>query len=121
MVQHNASSNVFESHKNHIKKMAQTEALMFMGRLQSDWDRLPLGLKKAWTAKDAMTVHASCAGFIAILEALKNAIPQADFAREEPQLRQQFQLSYLDPDIVHFLESTVPPVQLTEVNFVRRI
>ena len=92
---------------------------MFLGRLKSDWDRQPPGMKKAWGVKEATFVHAACAGYICIMEALKLTIPQADFTREEPQLRQQFLHSCVDPEIVSFLESTVPPVNLHEVNFVR--
>lgn len=93
---------------------------MFLGRLKNDWDRLPPGMKKPWGVKEASAVHAACAGFICIMEALRQAIPQADYVREEPQLRQQFQHSCIDPEIISFLESTVPPVNLHEVNFVRR-
>ena len=92
---------------------------LFLARLESDWDRLPDGIKKPWGWREAMAVHSSCGGFLAIMQALRGAIPQADYVQHEKQIRDQFQLSYLDPDIIHFLENAVPPVDLQEVNFVR--
>ena len=92
---------------------------LFLERLKSDWDRLPLGLKKPWNAKEALAIHSACGGYLAIMRALQAAVPQADFESHEQQLNDQFNLSYLDPDILHFLENTVPPVNLHEVTFVR--
>ena len=92
---------------------------MFIERLKKDWDRLPPGLKKPWAFKDALQVHASCGGFITILETLRKNIPKADYDTAVTTLQEQFSLDYLDPDIVAFLENGVPPVQLAEVNFVR--
>ncbi|CAK9062220.1 unnamed protein product [Durusdinium trenchii] len=94
---------------------------MFIERLKKDWDRLPPGLKKPWVFKDALQVHASCGGFITILETLRKNIPKADYDTAVTTLQEQFSLGYLDPDIVAFLENGVPPVQLAEVNFVRNI
>ena len=95
------------------------EVNLFLERLKSDWDRLPLGLKKPWNVKEALPIHAACGGYLAIMKALQAAVPQADFESHEQQLNDQFNLSYLDPDILHFLENTVPPVNLHEVTFVR--
>lgn len=92
---------------------------LFIQRLNADWDRIPPGLKKPWGFKDASAVHSACGGFLAIMTALKAEIPQSDFAQNEAQIREQFHLGYLDPDIIHFLESTIPPVNLQEVGFVR--
>lgn len=92
---------------------------LFIERLKADWDRLPIGLKRPWNYKEALMVHAACGGYLAIMSALREAVPQADFEAHEQQIRDQFNLSYLDPDIIHFLENTVPPVNLQEVNFVR--
>ncbi|CAK9100760.1 FO synthase subunit 1, partial [Durusdinium trenchii] len=87
---------------------------LFIQRLNADWDRIPPGLKKPWGFKDASAVHSACGGFLAIMTALKAEIPQSDFAQNEAQIREQFHLGYLDPDIIHFLESTIPPVNLQE-------
>ena len=54
-----------------------------------------------------------------IMEALKEKVPQADAAAQEPQLRQRFEASFLDDDIVHFLSETVPPADLYQVSFLR--
>ena len=87
----------------------------------ADWDRLPPGMKKPWGYKEALVVHAACGGYITIMSALQASVPQADYEAHEAQIREQFNLSYLDADIIHLLETTVPPVNLSDVNFVRTV
>lgn len=94
---------------------------LFIQRLKGDWDRAPSGMKKAWSYKDAFNLHACCGGFLAIMNSLKREIPQSDYLTAEAQIKEQFNLSILDPDITHFLETTVPPVSLNNVNFVRTV
>lgn len=92
---------------------------LFIERLKGDWDRQPVGMKQPWLTKTALPVHASCGGFLAIMAALKASVPQADYESTEKHVRDQFQIGFLDGDINLFLESTVPPVNLQQVNFVR--
>lgn len=85
----------------------------------SDWDKVPPGMKVPFTLKVALQIHAACGGYLAIMEAFKQAVPQSDYEATLPQIQDQFKLGYLDSDITHFLESSVPPVNLQSVNFVR--
>ena len=91
----------------------------FIERLKKDWDRLPSGMKKPWLFKDALQVHASCGGFIAIMAALEKSFPKGDFDAASATLSDQFNSGYLDPDITAFLEVSTPPIKLSDVNFVR--
>lgn len=88
-----------------------------MTRLEGDWDRC--SVKKPWMYKDAWTIHVASGGFIAIAEQLECSVPQKDFKDAITGIREQFQMGLLDSDIVNFLESTVPPVSLQDVPFVR--
>ena len=90
---------------------------LFIQRLCSDWDRAVA--KKAWVQKDAWVIHASCGGFLAIMDQLQRSIPQKDFAEAENDIKDQFHLGCLDHDIISFLEASVPPVSLEQVPFVR--
>lgn len=92
---------------------------LFIERLKGDWDRQPVGMKQSWLTKTALPVHASCGGYLAIMAALKDSVPQADFEAAEKHVRVQFHIGFLDGDINLFLESSVPPVNLQQVNFVR--
>lgn len=69
--------------------------------------------------RDAVNIHAACGGFIAIVQQLKESVPQKDFNDAVPDLGNQFKLGILDGDILTFLESTVPPIALDRVPFVR--
>lgn len=93
------------------------KAELFLERLEGDWDRA--SLKKAWLYRDAWSVHAACGGFNAIIEQLKQSVPQKDFREALPGLVEQFRLGILDGDIVTFLETTVPPISLEQVPFIR--
>ena len=76
-------------------------------------------MKQSWQTKTALPVHAACGGYLAIMKKLESSVPQSDFQAAQKQAFQQFQVGLLDLDINHFLESCVPPVNLSEVTFVR--
>ena len=78
-----------------------------------------MGMKQCWLTKTALSVHASCGGFLAIMAALKDSVPQTDYESTEKHVRDQFDIGFLDGDINLFLETCVPPVNLQQVNFVR--
>ena len=69
--------------------------------------------------KDAWVIHASCGGFLSIMEQFKAYVPQADYAASEHGITEQFNLGILDPDIITYMESNVPPISLDQVSFVR--
>ena len=100
-----------------FSKLLLFEADTFLQRLEGDWDRA--STKKGWVHRDALTIHASCGGFNAICQQLKESVPQKDYQDSLPHLMEQFKLGILDGDIMTFLESTVPPVSLQQVPFVR--
>ena len=85
--------------------------------LESDWDRC--SVKKPWMHRDAWIIHASCGGFIAILDQLQESVPSKDFKENVPALQEQFNMGLLDGDIFSFLEGCVPPISLEQVPFVR--
>ncbi|CAK9097611.1 FO synthase subunit 1 [Durusdinium trenchii] len=94
-------------------------ASLFLERLKGDWDRLPVGVKKAFTWKDASVIHAACGGYLGIRESFQKNVPAADFTAAEPEIKSQFSLAVLDNEILAFLEGSVPPIQLKNVRFVR--
>ncbi|CAK9100469.1 FO synthase subunit 1 [Durusdinium trenchii] len=94
-------------------------ASLFLERLKGDWDRLPVGVKKAFTWKDASVIHAACGGYLGIMESFQKNVPAADFTAAEPEIKSQFSLGVLDHEILAFLEGSVPPIQLKNVRFVR--
>ena len=95
------------------------EARLFIQRLKGDWDRQPIGMKQVWQYKTALPIHAACGAFIAIMDKLKASIPQSDFEGVESQVCSHFEVGILDADLIHFLENSVPPVDLYQVTFVR--
>jgi len=89
----------------------------FLDRLEGDWDRG--STKKAWMYRDAWCIHAACGGFGQIIQQLQESVPQRDFQEAMPGLTEQFKLGILDGDIVNVMETTVPPLSLDQVPFVR--
>lgn len=69
--------------------------------------------------RDAWSIHAASGGFLAIIQQLRESVPQKDYQEALPNLWNQFKLGILDGDILTFLEGAVPPVSLDQVPFVR--
>ena len=90
---------------------------LFVKRLKMDWDKLPNGMKKVYSWKDAVTLHATCGAFLSLLNDLKHAVPSADNKEAEELLIGQFELGYLDPEIENLLNARLPAV--AEVEFFR--
>eukprot|EP00434_Breviolum_minutum_P006285 symbB.v1.2.005545.t1/scaffold308.1/size235111/8 len=55
---------------------------------------MPTTLKVAWNFKSAFALHAACGGYLAIVDALQQSIPQANFEAALPQIEEQFSLGW---------------------------
>lgn len=53
------------------------------------------------------------------MQLLQTSIPQAEYDKVAQPMHDQFMAGYLDPDITHALETTVPPGGLESVGFLR--
>lgn len=84
-----------------------------------DWDKLAVNMRKGWNYRDTNILHSACGGYLYFMKLLHEKIPSAEFAKVEPGLKDQFMLGFLDPDIVHALETTAPPAPLDSVSFLR--
>ncbi|CAK9027726.1 FO synthase subunit 1 [Durusdinium trenchii] len=93
--------------------------VLLIERMASDWDRTAPNMRKAWGYKDTLALHAATGGFLQFLRVLKEKLPGAEYDKHRDNLMAQFRLGALDPDIVHSLETTVPPGSLDSVSFLR--
>ncbi|CAE7796072.1 fp-1, partial [Symbiodinium sp. CCMP2592] len=90
-------------------------------RLVSDFDLAPEPLRKAPTYKETVTKHACCAAMLHFLGLLEAMCPGKEFPELRRQLMHQFHHGYLDTDLVHVLESAVPPADLKSVSAFRAV
>lgn len=97
----------------------QFKVVLLIERMASDWDRTAPNMRKAWGYKDTLALHAATGGFLQFLRVLKEKLPGAEYDKHRDNLMAQFRLGALDPDIVHSLETTVPPGSLDSVSFLR--
>ena len=95
------------------------QAILFVNRVLSDHDTTPAQLRKPLGFREALGKHQACGGFLHYLRQLEKMAPGGDFAEMEKDLRQQFQYGYLDPDILHSLETMVPPGNIQMVSAFR--
>lgn len=95
------------------------QALLFVQRLLSDHDSTPPQLRKPLTFREALGKHQACGGFLHYLRLLQQMAPAADYPEMEKDLKQQFRYGYLDPDILHSLETMVPPGDIQMVGAFR--
>ena len=88
-------------------------------RMCSDWDKMHPGMRKPWNVKDTTHIHALCGGYIHFKLLLKSKLPETEFKEVIARLDEQFLLGFLDADLDHALQSTVPPGCLSSVGFLR--
>ncbi|CAE7422128.1 fp-1, partial [Symbiodinium sp. CCMP2592] len=96
-------------------------ASLLVERLVSDFDLAPEPLRKAPTYKETVTKHACCAAMLHFLGLLEAMCPGKEFPELRGQLMHQFHHGYLDTDLVHVLESAVPPADLKSVSAFRAV
>ena len=65
-------------------------------------------------------MHSICGVFLTTMSSLQRRIPNKDYVEEEPKLREQFMQGYLDATMEHVLSSTGPPLDLTNLPFLRQ-
>jgi len=53
------------------------------------------------------------------MRSLKDKIAPGEYSKHEQSLKDQFMVGALDPEIVHVLQTTVPPASLEAVSFLR--
>ncbi|CAK9079952.1 FO synthase subunit 1, partial [Durusdinium trenchii] len=94
---------------------------LFVDRLIKDWDRQPVGLKKSWGYREAAQLHAVCGAFIHYTNVLKAKISEETYQAELPGLKEQFAGSFLDPELLHSLQSSVPPGDISSISVLRDI
>ena len=70
---------------------------------------------EAATYKDMVLKHAATGGFLHFLAQLESMAPSSSFSEFESQLRRQFLYGYLDSDILHVLDTQVPPGSVKDV------
>ena len=97
-----------------------SEVALFVDRLIKDWDRQPVGLKKSWGYREAAQLHAVCGAFIHYTNVLKAKISEETYQAELPGLKEQFAGSFLDPELLHSLQSSVPPGDISSISVLRQ-
>eukprot|EP00435_Cladocopium_sp_Y103_P070774 s395_g36.t1 len=100
-----------------IVQLTQKVSLLIR-RMCSDWDKQGSS-RKAWSSKELIPLHVSCGGFLAFMRALKDKIAPGEYAKHEQSLKDQFMVGALDPEILHVLQTTVPPASLEAASFLR--
>ena len=93
---------------------------MCLQRMTRDWDRQPPGLRKAWNFKEGSQCHSLCGLFAHLMTRLQAKIPSADFEACQADLRSNFMSAVYDPELANMLVTSVPPINLTTVSFLRR-
>lgn len=82
------------------------EVLLFVSRLQTDFDATPPALRKACSFKDGLSKHQCCgAHFLSVLQRMS---PPAEFKVAEESLLAQFMKSFMDLDLSHAIKQQVP-------------
>lgn len=98
----------------------EPEATILIERMCRDWDKQSAAMRKAWAPRETIQLHAICGGFLYFMTLLKSKVPVAEYEKHKTHLLEQFHMGFLDCDISHALETTVPPGTMHNVGFLRR-
>ncbi|CAE7945690.1 unnamed protein product [Symbiodinium sp. KB8] len=94
-------------------------ALLLVQRMSFDYDNTPPTMRKAMCNQCVMLQIQKATGFLHWLHLLEKEAPSKDYDTMATQLKQQFMYGYMDGDIMHVLETEVPPGQLAAVSAFR--
>ncbi|CAK9106185.1 unnamed protein product, partial [Durusdinium trenchii] len=94
---------------------------LFLQRLTGDWDRQPVELRKTWSLKDAQSLHGACGFFLHVMGELESQVARSDFDDCKDAILSQFMTGFSDPEIDHLLQTTVPPVELRDISFLKNV
>ena len=101
------------------------EVMLFVNRAEQDHDNTPPTMQKALTYTAALQKHQCCGAFLHLVDELRKVCPASDFPSVKSQLEVQFSSGYMDPDLLHALQTTFPPMRPDAVGafrpFVARI
>ena len=75
--------------------------------------------KKQLSYKESLARHQACGCFVYYMKKLKGVAPVSEFESCREALVGQFQLQYLDGDLLHHLETAVLPGNLEDVSAFR--
>ncbi|CAL1141851.1 unnamed protein product [Cladocopium goreaui] len=93
---------------------------LFLQRLEFDHDHCFVDSRKACNFNQACKLHQLCGLYLFFLQRLRDIAPAADFPTISAGLLDQFLHGYLDGDLGHSLESSVPPGDLSSIGAFRR-
>ena len=93
------------------------EVNLFTQRMINDYDSQLT--KKQLSYKESLARHQACGCFVYYMKKLKGVAPVSEFESCREALVGQFQLQYLDGDLLHHLETAVPPGNLEDVSAFR--
>ena len=96
------------------------KALLFLWRIEHEYDACVPELRKALTFREASRIHQSCGAFLHFIKQLRDLAPESDFESVYDGLKTQLKLGYLDADFAHVLDTMVPPGDLAAIGSFRR-
>ena len=93
---------------------------LFLDRLEHEHDTTFVDSRKALSFKDGLKLHQVAGLFLTMLAKLELVAPSRDFPAMRSGLLDQFMHGYLDADLQHVLEQSVPPGDPNSIGGFRR-
>jgi len=95
--------------------------MLFLQRLEQDFDSLPPSMRKANSFQQATAKHQATGVFLHFLKEFEKVCPAGQFQAASESLLSQFKSGYLDCDLQHCLESQVPPADMAAISGFRTV
>ena len=85
----------------------------------ADFDNAPVPMRQAVKFATGLKLHQACGAFLHYLREYEKMAPAADVLQSRQELFQVFIRGFMDPDLHHSLEQTVPPGRLEDISTFR--
>lgn len=95
------------------------EALLFVERAKHDFDNAAPQLRAPLKYAAALKLHQACGAFIHYLREYEGMVASTDSMKDRNELYDMFVRGFMDPDLHHSLENSVPPGRIEDISSFR--
>ena len=97
------------------------EALLFVERMKHDFDNCAIPLRQPLKYGAALKLHQACGAFLHYLREYEQLVSATEAMNARGELYNMFVRGFMDPDLHHSMEQSVPPGRIEDVSSFRLV
>ena len=91
------------------------EALLFVERWTFEWDNTAVHMRVPLKYAAGLKLHQACGAFLHYLREYEQMVSASDALAARKDLYQMFLRGFMDPDLHHSLDNSVPPGRIEDI------